>query len=335
MSISVNFIERREGDSPSIERVFRAVATKLEALGIRSTFTKASFGNGIISTVLNLLAFRPEQADVIHITGHINYMGMVLSRDKTVLTIHDVTILDHRKGLRRALIERLYFRWPTRRLRYVTAISQQTKERLLGLPGLSDQNIRVIENPLLVSLSVPPRTKVFDAAKPTILQLGTAPNKNLERLIRAIAGIPCRLRIIGNLSPALIMLLEELNIDYTNAKSLSDADVELAYESADIVTLCSTDEGFGLPIIEAQAKGVVVVTSDRSPMKDVAAGGAYLVDPENVEAIRAGILAVIADSPLREDLVRRGRENVSRFDPARIADQYRSLYEEVVVNQII
>jgi glycosyltransferase involved in cell wall biosynthesis len=331
MSISVNFIKRRDGDSPSIERVFRAVASQLQTLGIRSIFTAAKFGNGVVSTALNLIFFRPAKADVFHITGHINYMGMVLPKDRTVLTVHDLTILDYRTGLRRTLIEKLYFTWPARRLRYITAISQETKEKLLRLTALADEKVRVIENPLLISSSGS-QIKDFAAVRPTILQLGTAPNKNLERLIRAVADIPCRLRIIGQLSPEIGELLEDLRIDYENGVGLSDSEVEQAYESADIVTLCSTDEGFGLPIIEAQAKGIPVVTSDRSPMKDVAGGGAFLVDPENIESIRKGILAVIDDSHLREDLVSRGRENVCRFDPSRIAEQYETLYKEVVAS---
>ena len=334
MSISVNFIERRDGDSPSIERVFGAVASELRNLDVRSFFTTARFGNGFISTILNLMFFRPEHADVIHITGHINYMGIVLPKERTVLTIHDLTILDYRTGFRRTLIEKLYFTWPSRRLRYMTAISQETKQKLLRLTGVADEKIRVIENPLLVSSSSASRIREFNAAKPSILQLGTAPNKNLERLIRAVAEIPCRLRIIGPLAPAIRKLLEGLKIDYENGVRLSDSEVEQAYESADIVTLCSTDEGFGLPIIEAQAKGIVVVTSDRSPIKDVAGAGAFLVDPVSIESIRAGILTVVNNSELRKDLVRRGRENVRRFDPSRIAEQYKTLYEEVVATRI-
>lgn len=330
MSITVNFIERRDGDSPSIERVFRAVASRLQTLGIRSIFTPAKFGNGVVSTILNLIFFRPANADVFHITGHINYMGIVLPKDRTVLTVHDLTILDYRTGLRRTLIEKLYFTWPARRLRFITTISQETKEKLLRLTGLADEKIRLIENPLLVSSSLGSQTKDFDSARPTILQLGTAPNKNLERLIRAVADIPCRLRIIGQLSPRIGKLLEDLKIDYVNDVGLSDPEIERAYESADIVTFCSTDEGFGLPIIEAQTKGIVVVTSDRSPMKDVAGGGAFLVDPESIESIHMGLLAVIEDGQLREDLVVRGRDNVRRFEPSRIAAQYKSLYEEMV-----
>ena len=101
------------------------------------------------------------------------------------------------------------------------------------------------------------------------------------------------------------------------------------YEEADIVTLMSTLEGFGMPIVEAQAVGRVVVTSNVSSMPEVAGDGACLVDPLDVSAIRAGIRKVIDDDGYREDLVRRGFENVKRFDPERIAQQYLDLYRRI------
>ena len=116
----------------------------------------------------------------------------------------------------------------------------------------------------------------------------------------------------------------------TNDESLGDDAVEEAYRNADIVTLCSTEEGFGLPIIEGQAKGTVVITSDREPMRDVAGDGAMLVDPERVDSIRDGIRKVIADHGLRARLIGAGRLNVKRFAPQRVAGEYFDLYSTIL-----
>ncbi|HEX6280041.1 MAG TPA: glycosyltransferase family 1 protein [Pyrinomonadaceae bacterium] len=326
MSLKVEFLERCEGDSPSIERVFRRVAVELEASGVTCRFRKAPYGNTIFSTFRNLLFFRSSSADVFHITGHINYMGLVLPKEKTVLTVHDLTVLQFRSGFRRWLIARLYFKWPARRLRYLTAISEATKARLVTLAKISAEKVIVIENPLLISEA---RGRQFDPVMPTILQIGTAPNKNLDRLIKALEAVPCNLRIVGPIPQASRGLLEASGISYTNDLHLDDEGIKDAYRNADIVTLCSTDEGFGLPIIEAQACGVVVVTSDRSPMREVAGGAAALADPENPASIRASITALINDRALREDLVSKGRENVKRFNVKRIAAEYRTLYSEI------
>ena len=109
MTFSVCFITRREMVSPSIERVFRSVAENLEAKGVETMFSSVPFGDGIVGTFLNLIFFRPPKADLLHITGHVNYLGLVLPRDRTISTVHDLIILNFRSGLRRWLIEKLLF----------------------------------------------------------------------------------------------------------------------------------------------------------------------------------------------------------------------------------
>jgi glycosyltransferase involved in cell wall biosynthesis len=327
MTFSVCFIERREGGSPSIERVFRAVADELNKRSIETSFVKVAYGNGILGIFFNLLLFRPPQADIFHIIGHVNYLGLTVPKSNSVSTIHDLTILDLRSGLRRWLIEKLFFVWPSRRLEYLTVISPATKERLIESSGISPEKVRVIENPLLVSSS---QKSAFRDTDPIILQVGTAPNKNVERLVEALAGIPCRLHIVGRISDSLRQRIQDIKISLINDESLDDVRIEEAYRNADIVTLCSTNEGFGLPIIEGQANGTLVITSDRSPMKEVAGGGAILVDPESVDSIRDGISAGIRNSQLRDTTIEIGRRNVLRFEKSEVARQYLSLYNQIL-----
>jgi len=328
MSLRIKFLERREVASPSIERVFNAVSSELEKSGVKTTFVKAPFGNSFLSTLLNLISFRPSDADVLHIAGHLNYLALVLPTNKTVLTFHDLTILDFRTGVRRWLIERLYFVWPARRLKYLTAISEATKNSLVELARIPPEKVKVIENPLLVK---PKGVRNFNDLKPTILQIGTAINKNVDRLIAALDGLSCTFRIIGPLSDPTKLLLSNAQIDFVNDTFLTDEDIEDAYQDADIVTLCSTHEGFGLPIIEAQACGVAVVTSGKSPMREVAGGAALLADPHDVGSIRNAIVRLIDDPQLRSELIEKGRKNVRRFNVDRIASEYLAIYHEIVM----
>lgn len=328
MKLSVCFIERRDPETSSIEKVFRCLASNLSSFEISHVFVKLRFGNNALGLVQNLLTFRRPAGDVYHITGHVNYLALVMPVSRTILTVHDLGILRVRSGLRRYLIRKLFFELPVRRLRYITAISQATKSDLVAVTKCPEHKVRVIANPLTVSEHF--RSRPFNALKPVILQVGTAPHKNLIGVILAIKGIPCKLTIIGAISSAERILLEKSEIDYENRVDLSNEAIELEYANSDILVFCSTFEGFGLPIIEAQAFGLPIITSDVSPMKDTAGAGALLVDPSDATAIHDAIVRLINEPELRKELSENGRSNLARFSPSLIAGKYAELYKEVI-----
>jgi len=265
---------------------------------------------------------------VNHILGDVHYVALGLPGQRTILTVHDLNHLDRLRGWRKILFRWLYFSLPLRRCRVVTAISEQTRQRLVELFPFVAQKVTVI--PDCVPSGFEPNPKPFNAACPRLLQVGTAPHKNLERVAQALKGERCVLHVVGRLTPRQRQLLDDLRIRYENGVDLSDEELLRAYEEADLVVFVSLAEGFGLPVLEAQAIGRPVVTSDLSPMRDVAGGAACLVDPRNVDSIRAGIRRVIDDADYREALIAKGYENVKRYAPQVIAEQYAELYDRVV-----
>ncbi len=160
--------------------------------------------------------------------------------------------------------------------------------------------------------------------------VGTKPNKNIPNMIRALQGIPCKAVIIGKLNEEIKKLLQETKVEYQNLVDITDSQVLQAYIDCDIVAFASTYEGFGMPIVEAQSVERVVVTSNCSSMPEIAGKGAILVDPNNVDSIRKGFQSVIADSTLREQVIKAGRVNRLRFDHDEIVSQYIRLYEKIV-----
>jgi glycosyltransferase involved in cell wall biosynthesis len=167
--------------------------------------------------------------------------------------------------------------------------------------------------------------KAFNTECPTILLLGSAPNKNLKRVLKATQGLKVKLSIVAKLDAEELLLLKDQQ--YEVCESIPFEDLLEKYKQADIVSLCSTHEGFGMPIIEAQATGRVVLTSNCSSMPDVAGKGALLVDPFSFKSIKEGILQLISNETLRNELISAGFENCKRFDPAVIAGQYLKIYQ--------
>jgi glycosyltransferase involved in cell wall biosynthesis len=124
-------------------------------------------------------------------------------------------------------------------------------------------------------------------------------------------------------------MLRKYNIEYEYNWGVSDADMIVKYEKADIITLASTYEGFGMPILEAQAIGRPVVTSDAFSMPEVAGNAAALVDPLDIASIRSAFEKIISDAAYRNGLVAAGFENVKRFNPDKIANMYFDLYKTI------
>jgi glycosyltransferase involved in cell wall biosynthesis len=227
------------------------------------------------------------------------------------------------------LLKKLLFDWPVRKLNHITVISEATKQELIDVTACPEEKIHLIEDPLKDKFLAGIR-KPFNSECPNILQIGTSENKNLRGLIQALRGLKCRLTVIGPLSSPLQRELAAAEIDFESRSGLDDDEMRTEYENADIVTFCSTFEGFGLPIIEAQSMNTPVVTSDLSPMREVAGGGAILADPYDPASIREAIERLISDQNLRDSLVETGLKNIERFSSERIAEQYRDLYLSIL-----
>jgi len=247
--------------------------------------------------------------------------------------MHDLRILGMRSGVRQYLIKKFFYDIPVKRLKYIVTGSESSKKDLIELTNCEENKITVIGHPLTVD--VLPHEKKFDVEKPRILQVGTAPNKNLSNLIAALRDIPCKLVIIGPIDEEIQIALQGNDIDFENRRGLSDAEIQQEYINCDLVVFCSLSEGFGLPIIEAQAMTVPVITSDRSPMKEVAGEGAMLVNPDDPASIRIGIKEVVQNEELRRTLVENGEKNIRRFSVDEIARQYEDIYKLIIKNKSV
>jgi len=326
----VQFYQRRRCSTHfSMERVFDAIRNALPSDIVREVWTCRFESRRFLRRVLNILEAPLHQRDINHIVGDVHYLALALRKRKTILTIHDCGILRRKKGFSHMLLLWLWYWLPVRRVAAVTVISEFTRNEVLRYTGCDPEIVHMIPDPVLDDFV--PWPKEFHARTPVILQVGTAEhNKNICRVAESLRGIPCRLDIIGRLTARQRQELERNSISYTERWDLADQQVVEKYRECDMVVFASTYEGFGMPIVEANATGRPVVTSNLGPMPTVAGPAACLVDPFDCSSIREGILRVINDADYRNHLVAQGFENVKRFRTATIAAQYAALYREVL-----
>ncbi len=314
----------------SIEQVFDLIAERLPER-FEPVKTISSYrSKGVVPRALAVLEARRRQGDLNHVVGDVNYLAILLSRPKTVLTVHDCEFMERAGPLKRWIYRWLWLELPMRRAAVVVVPTRDVLEDLQRYTSVDPARVRVI--PMPVDPVFTPSPVREDAREPVILQVGTRSNKNLERVIRALQGMPCTLVVLGALTPSQRALLERCGVRYEERLALPREQVADAYREADVVVFASTKEGFGLPIVEAQASGRAVVAGDRPPIPEVAGEGACLVDPFDVSSIRAGIRRVVEDAAYRRRLVEEGVRNVARFEAGRIAEAHADLYDEVLAS---
>ncbi len=319
----------------SIEELFGNVVPELpDDIEVRKVMAP-KVSRGLFRRITNIIHAKKNQGGINHITGDIHYIASGLPGKNTILTIHDLVPLQTDNWLKRKIIKLFWYTMPVKRVKYVTVISEKTKNELVGEIKVSADKIKVIPNCVSPRITYVP--KGFNKEKPVILQIGTKSNKNLERVVKALINKPqrvqrCELWVLGKLSENQKELLDQSGIACKNYFNLPFEEVIDLYNKCDMLVFASTYEGFGVPILEAQATGRAVITSYLSPMREVAGEGALFVDPFDIEDIRNGILKVIEDDEYREKLIQKGLENVKRYSAEKITSMYLDLYKEVEKN---
>ncbi len=323
----MQFVRRPRGGFYSLERLYQDVRDHLPSDIQVETRVNRNFSRGLLGRLSDALTARRSQRDVNHVTGDVHYLTYFLNRRCTVLTILDCIALERSSGVKFWLLWLFWYWLPEKRCAAIPVISESTRQQVLKYLRCDPDKVRVIH--CNVSDEFQPAPKRFQTDCPRILHVGTPENKNLERHAAALEDIKCRLVIVGQLSPSQTLALQRYRIQYDNLSGLSREALVEEYQRCDLLLFASTYEGFGLPIVEAQAVGRPVVTSNLWSMPEVGGEGACLVDPFDVASIRAGVQQVLSDESYRNTLIAGGVENVKRFRTKAIAEQYAALYREV------
>lgn len=302
------------------------------------------------------LKLRRQHLDVVHIPHH---EGFFVPPGKCVVTIHDcVHVKFPLENLSRFMRYKIYLR--TKRAvetaSRVLAVSNSTRDDLVNIFDLDAQRISVIHNALDERFSVASggedRKTVLERYQlndPFVLYSGRIrPHKNVHRLIEAFAVL--KNELAGDERYArlkLIVIGDELSrhqyLRLTVVRSGVQQDVrffgfvpyrtlQVFYQSAALFAFPSLYEGFGLPPLEAMANRTPVLASNTSSLPEVLGDAALLINPENVFEIARGMKSILTEDTVKERLVAKGLQQISRFSWRSAALQVIEAYERTANN---
>lgn len=324
------YVYRSLKAGPSIRRVFEPIARELNRQGVAVDSMYLPYQSiNPIHLIKNIQCLKKqlkrENYDAVHITGDVYYLLYFLSKYKTVVTVHDLGFYTNFKPSVKTWFLKKFWIDSLLLANLVTFISDKSLKEGLSLIDIPDNKHFVIPNPYDEQFRFV-SNRHLDAV-PKILHVGTKPNKNLDRVIDALSTMDCTLHIIGPLSNHYKDKLNNSSISYKAESNVSDKDLMDAYENCDVVSFPSLFEGFGMPIIEAQAVGRPIVTSDLSPMKEIAGNAAVLVDPEDVSSIHNGFIEALNRY---DELCEKGLKNAENYKVSVIAEKYLKIYKKII-----
>ena len=282
--------------------------------------------------------------DVVHATNP-SAIPPTGARQRLVVTIHDLAF-EHFPELfprQSRWLYRLGLRAAIKRADAIVTPSRHTAEDLVSRTKVEPDRIHVV--PLAAAL----RTSDADpkeardrlkVAAPYILFVGTLePRKNLVPLVRAYrriagTGLPHTLVLAGPMGWQPAALLREIALDGPGDVVLTGAippdDLDALYRGAAAFVYPSLYEGFGLPVLEAMARGVPTIASNVSSVPEVLGDAGIAVDPRSVPGLADALEGVLTNEDLAADLSSRGRERARRYTWDETARRTLQVYEKTI-----
>ncbi len=269
---------------------------------------------------------------------------------RTLVTIHDLGYRyfpDAHPWQQRYYLD-ISTRWNARKATHILADSQATREAIVEEYNIPSEKITVVYpgynstlQPVRDSVVLQTTQRRYGISTPYILYLGRIqPRKNLVRLVGAFAQLASshpNLSLVlagpsGWLAAPIHARVQNLGLAHRVhfPGYIAEADKAALLSGARVFAFPSLYEGFGFPVLEAQACGVPVLTSNTTSLPEVAGDGALFVDPHDENAIAAGLSELLESTSLRQDVIQYGTENLARFSWEKTAHTVAELMKALV-----
>lgn len=292
------------------------------------------------------------QLDLMHFP-HFNVP--VFYRKKFIVTIHDLILIHFptiKNTTRNSFLYRckfLAYRWVINsaisRSKKIITVSEFTKKDILeNYKNITTEKISVTyeacEDFCLLSPNKDEEIlKKYAIMKPYLIYVGNAyPHKNLERLIMAFSSLSdkfpdLQLALVGK-EDFFYQRLKEL-VENKKIKNIiflgfvPDLELDTLQHNATAYVFPSLYEGFGLPPLEAMAKGTPVISSDHLCMQEILGDSAYYFNGEIEKEIAKAIEIILTDNDLRKKLINTGYKQIRKYSWEKMAKETLEIYKNM------
>ncbi len=275
---------------------------------------------------------RGPSADLFH--GLNQRLGTVPYR-RRITTFHDLFVIsgDYSTPDFRSRFT-VQARDAAQRSDLIITVSAFTARQVEQLLHVEPSRIRVVHH----GVRPVPRLSAALPREPIILSVGAIQRrKNILRLVEAFEHTPSEWKLVLAGSLGFDSEAARDHIEHSPRKQdiqmlgyVSDPELEALYQRASVLAFPSLDEGFGMPILDAMARGVPVLTSNVSAMPEVAGGAALLVDPVDAGSIADGLCQLTVDPALRHTLTRAGLAQAAKFTWEKSVEATWNVYGELL-----
>ena len=281
-----------------------------------------------------------------------NFRGVFKEGMRTVLTVHDLVHEYYPETVQEENLEFFRHSFPSdvQRADLLIAVSEATRQDILKYLGVPPEKVKVIYNGVDHNYRAVMEPEIRMAVRKRyrlpeqfILMVGSIqPRKNIAGALAAIASLrkngrnfQWKLVLVGGggwKNEGLVDQVREHGLsDYVIMTGyVSEDDLPVVYSLADLMVFPSFYEGFGLPVVEAMACGVPVVTSNNSCLPEIAGDAAVLVDPHDIGSIADGIRSLLEDQDLRQQCIDKGLARARLFTWEDAARQTLQAFHELV-----
>lgn len=276
---------------------------------------------------------------ILLMNGHFfspGYNAPLLFQRKAIITIHDLNHIDlpYNSGFLKKIYYKLILKRACMNCQCILTVSDFSRKRISEWSGVQEEKIFNVGNGVNASFNIN-----VSPYRPGYSYLLCVSNRKLHKNESAILfsfkktclNNDLKLIFTGSINDEISEIISSLNISdrVVFIGDVDEKELPSLYRGAVCLVFPSLYEGFGLPVVEAMACGVPVLTSNTTSLPEVAGDAALLVNPESVDEISNGIERLVHNNCLREELIAKGLERAKLFSWDTVAARVQAVLDEV------